>query len=482
MVEIKPSYTELVYQVVREAKETLLFDEILQRVNELLPIATKNPRNTIRNAINQSRLVVRTGDGRYGWKYRLINHSILRLPLNESNLLKHQLLYTQELRDALWPAFFEAQKRNDRSPVYLRLPDGKVFDLTLEWFGEGTWGSAASPEFWNWLQGLTPQPGDDLIFRVIDGDKRLYAVDFQPHSGRDEKAIAERNRQIIQATLSYNQRKRNVVLLWDISSYLLATGLYKHPLPPDPLKQILKDELWGPDLLPESSSPGWMLKKQPEIDPLVASLLVEIGRPQRGQWLKKESLKATPAQIYQLKVTLQGSHPSIWRRIQTPGDIFLPRLHAVLQIAMGWTNSHLHAFKVAGKFYSEPSPDYEGLMDVVDERQVHLGQIAPGVGSRFVYEYDFGDSWEHELVVEKILPAQEGTQYPLCLGGKSACPPDDVGGIWGYSEFLEAIRDPRHPEHDEWLQWAGGQFDPTAFDLPEVNKLLRDFQLQIEGQ
>ena len=482
MGEIKPSYTELVYQVVREAKEPLLFDEIMQRVNNFLPITTKNPRNTIRNAINQSRLVVSTGDGRYGWKYRLIDNSVLRLPLNESNLLKRQLVYTQELRDALWPAFFETQKRNDRSPVYLRLPDGKVFDLTLEWFGEGTWGSAASPEFWNWLQGLTPQPGDDLIFRVIDGEDRHYAVDFQPHSGRDEKAIAERNRQIIQATSYYNQRKRNIVLICDISSYLLIAGLYKLPVPPDPLEQILKNELWGPDSPSESLSLGWMLKKQPEIDPLVASLLDEIGEPRRGRRLNKGILRETPTQIYQLKVTLQGSRPSIWRRILAPDDIFLPRLHAVLQIVMGWTNSHLHGFKANGKFYSVPSQDYEDLMDVVDERQIHLSQIAPGVGSRFVYEYDFGDSWEHELVVEKILPAQEGTQYPLCLGGKSACPPDDVGGVWGYSEFVEAIRDPRHPEHDEWLLWAGGQFDPTAFDLPKVNKLLGDFQLQIEEQ
>ena len=257
------------------------------------------------------------------------------------------------------------------------------------------------------------------------------------NAGRDKQAIAERNRQIIQATLSYNQRKHNVLLIWDVSSYLLSSGLYKHPVPPDPLEHILKDELWGPDLPPESLSPVWMLKKQPEIDPLVASLLDEIGRPRRGQRLKKEHLMTTaPAQIYQLKVTLRDSLPSVWRRIQMPGDILLPRLHAVLQIAMGWTNSHLHGFKATWKFYAEPSPDYEGLMDMVDERQIHLSQIAPGVGSRFVYEYDFGDSWEHELVVEKILPALEAAQYPLCLGGKSACPPDDVGGVAGLLRIL----------------------------------------------
>jgi hypothetical protein len=89
------------------------------------------------------------------------------------------------------------------------------------------------------------------------------------------------------------------------------------------------------------------------------------------------------------------------------------------------------------------------------------------------YEYDFGDSWEHELLVEKILPPEPGVRYPLCLKGKGACPPEDVGGVWGYDSFLEAIADPKHPEHDDMLEWVGGEFDPEAFDLDEVNEALR---------
>src|SRR5450759_3082064 len=135
MLETKPSYTDLVYQVVRESVEPLPFAEIMRRVNDLLPITTKNPKSTIRNAVSQSRLILRTGDGRYGWKYRLINGSVLRLPLSESNLIQRQITYSDELRDALWPAFFEGQKRNDRSPVQLRLPDGKTSELTLNFFG-----------------------------------------------------------------------------------------------------------------------------------------------------------------------------------------------------------------------------------------------------------------------------------------------------------------------------------------------------------
>jgi hypothetical protein len=182
MLETKPSYTDLVYQVVRESVEPLPFAEIMRRVNDLLPITTKNPKSTIRNAVSQSRLILRTGDGRYGWKYRLINGSVLRLPLSESNLIQRQITYSDELRDALWPAFFEGQKRNDRSPVQLRLPDGKTSELTLNFFGNSNWGTQGSPELWDWLKTANAQPGDDLIFRVIDGEARLYAIDFQPHS------------------------------------------------------------------------------------------------------------------------------------------------------------------------------------------------------------------------------------------------------------------------------------------------------------
>ena len=481
MLETKPSYTDLVYQVVRESVEPLPFAEIMRRVNDLLPITTKNPKSTIRNAVSQSRLILRTGDGRYGWKYRLINGSVLRLPLSESNLIQRQITYSDELRDALWPAFFEGQKRNDRSPVQLRLPDGKTSELTLNFFGNSNWGTQGSPELWDWLKTANAQPGDDLIFRVIDGEARLYAIDFQPHSKRDEQAIAERNHQMIQAAMAYNQRNRFVITIWDVSSHLLATGQYKHPVPPDPLEQILNDELWGPDLPFTSDSPGWMLAKKPDIDPLIFSLLEQIGETPRRRRLKKEPSHPTgPDLIFQIKVTLENIHPPIWRRIQVQGDISLPRLHAVLQIVMGWTNSHLHGFRVNEQFYSEPDPNYEGMLDVIDERQVRLSQIAPDVGSHFVYEYDFGDSWDHELIVEQIFSHQKEVQYPLCMDGKRACPPENVGGGGGYAEFLVAIRNRRHPEYAGWMEWVGGKFDPEAIDLQRANELLQIFQLLVE--
>lgn len=174
-------------------------------------------------------------------------------------------------------------------------------------------------------------------------------------------------------------------------------------------------------------------------------------------------------EIYQLKITLKRSKPPIWRRVQVRSEITLARLHDVIQIAMGWTDSHLHQFLVHGEAYSQPDFEMDELNpEVSDENNVPLWRLV-GLRDSFVYEYDFGDDWEHVIVVEKVLPVGEGILYPRCLAGKRACPPEDVGGIWGYQDFLIAINNPTHPEHREMLEWVGGAFDPAAFDLADVN-------------
>ena len=181
--------------------------------------------------------------------------------------------------------------------------------------------------------------------------------------------------------------------------------------------------------------------------------------------------KSTAAPVYQLKITLRDFRPPIWRRVLVPGSANLYRLHRVVQIAMGWTNSHLHQFIIDGEYYSIPSED--DWEPVKDERRLTLAQIAPAARRKFVYEYDFGDSWEHEILVEKILPPDPAVKHAVCLVGKRACPPEDVGGVWGYAEFLEAIRNPEHEEHDSYLEWIGGEFDPDEFDVDAINAGLR---------
>jgi hypothetical protein len=222
-----------------------------------------------------------------------------------------------------------------------------------------------------------------------------------------------------------------------------------------------------------------MLAKEPAIDPLVSSLLEQIREsPLRRQVKKKNAQPAASYPIYQFKVTLKGVHPPVWRRIQAPGDLPLPQLHAILQIAMGWTNSHLHGFRAGGKFYTEPDPEYTN-MAVMDEQYFQLNQIAPKVGDHFVYEYDFGDSWEHALIVEQILPPEPGAACPRCIAGRRSCPPEDVGGVPGYIDFLDAIHDPRHPQYEEWMEWIGDSFNPEEFDLQRINELLQSFCAQM---
>jgi len=175
--------------------------------------------------------------------------------------------------------------------------------------------------------------------------------------------------------------------------------------------------------------------------------------------------------IYQLKITLKYSRPPIWRRVQVSDNVTLAKLHRVIQEAMGWLDGHLHRFIVGETYYGVPDPD--DLSEIKNEKNIRLGRIVTRPKQKLLYEYDFGDGWEHQIVVEKILTPEPGVRYPLSLDGARVCPPEDCGGISGYADFLEAIRDPKHDQHDEMLEWIGGAFDPEEFDLETVNDCLR---------
>lgn len=177
--------------------------------------------------------------------------------------------------------------------------------------------------------------------------------------------------------------------------------------------------------------------------------------------------------IYQLKVTLKVCRPSIWRRLLIASTDNLEDVHIALQIVMGWTNSHLHEFAKDRDRYGIPDEDFPS--DVRNEADCRLDQVIKTEKNKLNYVYDFGDNWEHEVVLEKILPFETGTVLPVCLEGSRACPPEDVGGIPGYEMFLDAIADPSHPEYKEMLEWIGGNYDPEHFDLAQTNDLLREY-------
>lgn len=181
--------------------------------------------------------------------------------------------------------------------------------------------------------------------------------------------------------------------------------------------------------------------------------------------------KAEPS-IYQLKLTLLDISRPIWRRLQVPGTIRLRALHNVFQAVMGWTNVHLHQFEKGKTYWSEPERD--GLDDdVINESRVPLDTVLTAEGDSMAYLYDFGDSWRHQVILEKILPLDSAASpTPVCLAGERRCPPEDVGGAPGYREFLDVIFDPKHEEFSHFRGWAGGTFHAEEFDVEAVNRIL----------
>ncbi|MCW3841284.1 plasmid pRiA4b ORF-3 family protein [Micromonospora yasonensis] len=177
-------------------------------------------------------------------------------------------------------------------------------------------------------------------------------------------------------------------------------------------------------------------------------------------------------QIFQLKVSLVGVRPPVWRRVLVPGGYTLDRVHRVVQHAMGWRDCHLHSFEIDGHQYGEPDPD--GELAVRDELDVRLDAVVDK-GCRFQYVYDFGDWWEHDLLVEDVCAADADERYPVCVDGERACPPEGVGGPTGHAVLLAALADPEHPERRAMGEWASAGFDPAAFDAGRATTLLRRF-------
>lgn len=179
-------------------------------------------------------------------------------------------------------------------------------------------------------------------------------------------------------------------------------------------------------------------------------------------------------QLYRMHLALLESDPLIWRQLQVPGSMSLHTLHRVLQVVMGWETYHLYEFIVADHHYSEPSPEwaeYDLVME--NSRAVRLEMLLFGPDQRLRYVYDFGDNWEHELVVEEVVSTRAAVRAAICLDGAYAGPPEDCGGVHGYAEMLEVLTDPSHEEYESWVTWLGDRIDRETFDLDAVNRRLQ---------
>lgn len=178
-------------------------------------------------------------------------------------------------------------------------------------------------------------------------------------------------------------------------------------------------------------------------------------------------------EIFQIKVTLLGTQ--VWRRLLVPSDLTLADLHDVLQTAMGWQDDHLHEFEARRHRYgaadTEAGPFH--MQDRIDEGEVELHQVFGRIGAKAVYTYDFGDNWQHGIVLEKRMPAERGVAYPACTGGEHACPPEDCGGLGGYYNLVEAMKDPKDQRYKEFVGWLGEPYDPRKFAVEEVNRVLQ---------
>jgi len=207
-----------------------------------------------------------------------------------------------------------------------------------------------------------------------------------------------------------------------------------------------------------------------------------MGKIIQGKFPAKLKKMDNPAQAkalatsYQFKITLLYCKPPIWRRIQVPGNLTLSRLHDVIQLCMGWTDSHLHRFVIGDHFYGPADLDDDwSETKNFDERKFKLYDLEADMRRRFMYEYDFGDSWLHKIRIEKVIaPGEKNPGHPVLLAGERACPPEDIGGPPGYEDFLDAISDSENEEHEDVLDWYGSDdYDPEYFEADAINKILK---------
>jgi len=183
--------------------------------------------------------------------------------------------------------------------------------------------------------------------------------------------------------------------------------------------------------------------------------------------------------IYQLKITLAETDAPIWRRVRVPSGLTLHELHLIIQIIMGWTNSHLYRFQVGDEEFSEPDPNND-LYETPprDSTVATLGHLVTMQQNTFLYEYDFGDDWRHDVLLEEVQEPETGESYPICVAGERACPPEDCGGASAYAELLSTISNPGHEDYADVLEWLGGSINPERLDLETVNKNLREMRIR----
>jgi hypothetical protein len=454
-----PSYADLAHQVVSEAGEPLSVREILQRVHQVRPVTTKNPDQTIRGIISASKSIVPTGEGRYGWKARLLTGAVLRLTLSAEDLRGTTLEIGNEVRDALWPAYYEIQKRSDESPIEVQLPTGSKVSWALRHLGLGRSAIEAPALFWSWLKSQKAQPRDHMLLTVVDGQNKQYAVQFEGRSYRDDSLIMARNVAIIQETDSFVlRRSQHDTAIWDLTTHLLTQGHYHDAVPPDPLREILtlkgsavppqrEPELSFHGPVPTSRAPlvgglayadttGDAVLDPPDLPPEYQS--GPNRRPRPSLVARKGVVKT-----YLLRVCHRALK-YVWRDIEIAADQTLEDLHLMIQRAFSWSDDHLYSFFMNGRAWDRNAEVGSPWSDChLHTHQVRIGTLDLKPGRRFLYLFDYGDNHEFDITLVRIDPVANPADYPRIVAAKGPAPQQ-------YPDYDEETGELNWDPHAHW--------------------------------
>lgn len=422
---ITPSYAALTHQVVQQSAEPISVAEIITQVNALHPITTKNPKQTIRNAVTQSHVIVSTGDGRYGWKPRLIDGSVIRHTLSEAELVGKVLHWDIDLKDALWPTLGAQKQYADASPAKVALPNEVVVEMNLKHYGHGLWGSPAHFSFWLWLQSTPARSGDHLIFRVLNGEERRYALTFEARADRNETAINERNLALIALGQKMMQRPY-AAMDSDITTHALATGFYRDDIPPDPFGELWLKIRYAVDNESSYAPP------QPEPDSLLSALFDRPAHvydpeappslpreydPEYGRRHARQSRKARMGSVksWTFRINHRAA-PEVCADIELAEDQTLEDLHLQIQVSFGWNDDHLYSFFISdesGKKVSEVGSPWSDTL--LHTHLVQIGELGLAPGRLLLYLFDYGDNHEFDVEVMDLNPLAPKGQYPKIL-------------------------------------------------------------------
>jgi hypothetical protein len=325
--------------------------------------------------------------------------------------------------------------------------------FSLEFFGSGVWGTHSSPEFWDWFWTQDAKPGDHLIFQVIDGEAKRYAVRFERRTERDEAAIAARNQVVLKAALK-RARRSSFPFVWEIAAHLLVTGLYQDPIPPDPIQEIWHADVWEDAeedrTIEDSREPAATLRNLfgQEVQVYDFENPPDLPReydPEKGRRRPRLSRRAREqsVQSYVLRVNHRAL-PEVWREIELAEDNTLEDLHLVIQQAFSWWDDHLYSFFLSGQPWDQRTEIGSPWSDAPEHtHHVQIGQLDLRVGQTFLYLFDYGDQHEFDVNVQDIHRLAPKGEYPRVLTYQGTSPPQ-------YPDFDEETGEPSWDPHRHW--------------------------------